>query len=209
MYHGVKTCVRSNSKLSESFECLTGVRKGESLSPFLFSMYLNDLEDELSKSECEGIDLTTLKLFLLLYADDITLFSETRKGMQQALDNLHAYCNRWCLTVNVEKTKVMIFRRGGRLCKSDRWLFGTHEVEVVNKIKYLGIVFTSSGSFNEAQKCLAEQRQKAVFALHKYCSKFINLTPAHYCNLFDKLVLPVLCYGCEVWGFHRGEEIEK
>jgi hypothetical protein len=172
-------------------------------------MYLNDLEDELSKSECEGIDLTTLKLFLLLYADDITLFSETRKGMQQALDNLHAYCNRWCLTVNVEKTKVMIFRRGGRLCKSDRWLFGTHEVEVVNKIKYLGIVFTSSGSFNEAQKCLAEQRQKAVFALHKYCSKFINLTPAHYCNLFDKLVLPVLCYGCEVWGFHRGEEIEK
>jgi hypothetical protein len=19
----------------------------------------------------------------------------------------------------------------------------------------------------------------------------------------------VLCYGCEVWGFHRGEEIEK
>ena len=31
--------------LTHEFDCMLGVRQGESLSPFLFAMYLNDLED--------------------------------------------------------------------------------------------------------------------------------------------------------------------
>ena len=29
------------------------------------------------------------------------------------------------------------------------------------------------------------------------------------CKLFDSKVLPVLCYGAEVWGMVKSEEIEK
>ena len=56
----------------------------ESLSPFLFSMYLNDIEDEFYLNGIEGIDIHHIKLFSLLYADDITLFSETTEGLQTA-----------------------------------------------------------------------------------------------------------------------------
>ena len=41
----IKSCVEFNKKLSEYFPCLTGVRQGETLSPFLFSIVLNDIED--------------------------------------------------------------------------------------------------------------------------------------------------------------------
>ena len=47
-----------------------------------------------------------LKMFMLLYADDI--FSE---GLQQALDALFDYCDKWSLRVNVDKTKIAIFSR--------------------------------------------------------------------------------------------------
>ena len=63
----------------------------------------------------EGIDMGMLKLYLLLYADDIVIFSNTSDDLQKGLDVLSDYCQRWKLSVNTEKTKIMVFRNGGNL----------------------------------------------------------------------------------------------
>jgi len=47
------------------------------LSPFLFSIFVNDLEEYFILNNFKGINLGLLKLFLLLYADDIVIFSES------------------------------------------------------------------------------------------------------------------------------------
>ena len=45
MYESVKSCISVNGKLSPLFECNTGVRQGENLSPiYTFCSFLNDLE---------------------------------------------------------------------------------------------------------------------------------------------------------------------
>ena len=75
-------------------------------------MYLNDLENELIQKGVEGFDIGMLKLYLLLYADDIVIFSNTSEGLQNGLDNLSEYCSKWKLTVNIDKTKIMVFRKG-------------------------------------------------------------------------------------------------
>ena len=54
-------------------------------------------------------------LFLILYADDLVLFSETVEGLQNLLDNLHVYANKWHLTVNTDKTHIVVFRNGGKV----------------------------------------------------------------------------------------------
>ena len=73
----VKSRVKHNNVLSESFTCNIGVRQGECLSPFLFAMYLNDLEEELVTKGASGINIGMTNLYLLLYADDIILFGKT------------------------------------------------------------------------------------------------------------------------------------
>jgi len=50
---------------------------------------------------------------------------------------------------------------------------------------------------------------KAIFALNKYLHRFTNIYVRHKLKLFDKLVLPILTYGCEVWGFHTANSIER
>ena len=45
MYHSVKSRVKYMNKLSDDFQCMLGVRQGECLSPFLFSLCINDLEN--------------------------------------------------------------------------------------------------------------------------------------------------------------------
>ena len=55
------------------------------------------------------------KIVLLLYADDIVIFAQSAIELQSALDRLFDYCNTWKLKVNIPKTKIMVFKRGGRL----------------------------------------------------------------------------------------------
>ena len=53
-----------------------------------------------------------LKIFLLLYADDIVIFANTPEEFKNGLDILYNYCLKWKLTININKTKVMIFVKG-------------------------------------------------------------------------------------------------
>ena len=90
---------------------MLGVRQGECLSPFLFAMYLNDLVEEFRLKGSDGIDIGMLKIFLLLYADDIILFAQSSEELQNSLDTLFEYCQHYKLSVNTSKTKVMVFRK--------------------------------------------------------------------------------------------------
>ena len=66
--------MKHNDSLGEPFLSHTGVSQGECPSPFLFSMYLNDLEAELATKGLAGIDIGTINIYLLLYADEIISF---------------------------------------------------------------------------------------------------------------------------------------
>ena len=196
-------------KFSNEFSCMLGVRQGECLSPFLFSMFLNDLEEEFITHGIEGIDIGLIKLFILLYADDIVIFSSDAEGLQNGLNLLELYSKRWKLKVNTEKTKVMVFRKGGILPKKLEFTFENTLLKIESKFTYLGVVFTTGGSFTETQNMFAGQARKALFILEKYVYNFTTLTTSHMMDLFDKLILPILNYCCEVWGFIPANTVER
>lgn len=91
------------------------VRQGESLSPLPFATYLNDIEEQFITNGYKGFKVGMLKLFLLLYADDIFMFSESKSGLQHSLILLEEYCDKWKLQVYVIKTKDMIFRKSSAI----------------------------------------------------------------------------------------------
>lgn len=97
-----------------------GVMQGEALSPFLFSLYINNLDSDLLKSVCEPTKLKEISLFLLMYANDTMLMFESMKGLQGILDNLNVYCESVNIEANVTKTKAVVFRKGSKLPKSYR-----------------------------------------------------------------------------------------
>jgi len=172
-------------------------------------MFLNDIEDIYLHSGLPGIDVNTFKMFLILYADDIVIFANSSQELQTSLNLLEQYCIQWRLTVNTSKTKVMIFRKGGRNNQNLSFTYKHNAIEIVNKFTYLGIVFTTGGSFNEAQNTLSGQALKALFTMNKYLYKFTDVTVKHRLDLFEKLIVPILNYGSEVWGFNKGQSIER
>ena len=85
-------------------------------------------------------------------------------------------------------------------------MFFTYEgkiIEIVSIFFYLGITFATGGSFAETHKTLSGQALKAIFKLNQYLYSFTDLQPKHVLALFYKLILPILTYGGEVWGFFK------
>ena len=118
MYNSVKACVKLLGKTSDCFDSLVGVKQGEPLSPLLFILFLNDLSKEL------GIDTNTgnvnqeiinlFQKFILLFADDTILLSESLQELQLLLNKLSEYCKKWNIKMNTDKTKAMLFRCSNR-----------------------------------------------------------------------------------------------
>lgn len=70
-------------------------------------------------------------------------------------------------------------------------------------------MFTSGGSCNQAQSTLSGQAMKALFKMNIYSSKFGNVSVKHRLGLFDKLIMPIMSYSAEVWGFNKSLAIER
>ena len=60
-----------------------------------------------------------------------------------------------------------------------------------------------------AHDVFAKQATKAVINLQKLESLCDGIPCSTYFSLFDKVVLPILCYGAEIWGYERRERIER
>ena len=109
MYSNATSFVSANGDISNTFPCRTGVRQGCPLSPLLFCLFVNDIVEHLQLHDSGYITFMSIKLRALLFADDLVLFAESSLGLQHSLDLLYQYCQRWALTINVLKSKVMFF----------------------------------------------------------------------------------------------------
>jgi hypothetical protein len=78
--------------VTSSFRCQQGVKQGCPLSPLLFGLYLDALEGRLNNTECDAPTLVDVHIWLLFFANDLTLTSESEVGLQQQLDALQQFC---------------------------------------------------------------------------------------------------------------------
>ena len=121
------------------------------------------------------------------------ILSTSEAGLQRCIHKKASYSEDNCLTVNLKKTKIGVFCKSGKLLKEIFYFNGT-EIQNSSSYKYLGILFSSSGTFSYCQSDLYKRDLKAQFKLTK-C--FSNMTPKldTLIHLFEHTVEPVVLYG--------------
>ena len=78
-------------------------------------------------------------MFILLLADDVALLPETVIGLQTQINSLQRAATALQLKVNMAKSNIVVFRKGGHLAARERWTYNGIVMPAVNVYKYLGI----------------------------------------------------------------------
>ena len=141
----------------------------------------------------------------LVYADDLAIFSNNLCAIQQSIDRLYKYCSDNYLGINIGKTKIMKFRRGGHLVKPDVITCNSTPIEFVSKFTYLGVVFQTKGTLSGHVDHL---RNKGIAACAKVAARMplSKMSPAILARLFLAVVCPSATYGLS--SIHTNETLD-
>ena len=92
---------------------------------------------------------------------------------------------------NIKITKVVI----------KKYEQGWYKGEIIQSAyKYLGIFFTPKLSWSKSCNNLSHQGEKAMNVLYNYCRRN-NISIQNSLFLFDRMIVRILTYGSDVWGY--------
>lgn len=186
-----------------------GVLQGDSLSPLLFSLYISDLITFIESGSPYGVSINNDKEIVgLLYADDLLLVDLTCFGMNKKLRLLSQYCEVNSLEVNINKTKVVPFKRG-RIKSNSNFYYNNQKLDVCSTFTYLGVFFSRSGVFSRAADDFVRKAQLASSKAREILIRSRSDAWSTKARLFNSLVSSTLLYLSETWAAMYTDKLEK
>ncbi|XP_067131377.1 uncharacterized protein [Centruroides vittatus] len=202
-----KTLMRKRRKvyaffvdLSSAFDTVDRNLMWKKLLKYGISFKFVSLLTELYSIEVNGIGIK-----ILAYADDIVLIADSIRGLQGFINILDKYLLENNMSLNLMKSKVVVFRNGGKLAKSDKWWFRNDVIQVVSQYKYLGVVFKFNGNYKSHIQIVKRNAFIKTDRVIQMCrsAKLRNLKDC--LKIFNSIVTSSLLYAAEVWGYQSDE----
>jgi retron-type reverse transcriptase len=187
-------------------DCLTidvGVPQGSILGPLLFLIYINDIQNSVNFFRP------------VIYADDTTLGTclsyfginavDIESNINEELANIHTWLKVNKLSLNLNKTKAMVFHTKRRAVVLPKICIDQHEVGFVDSFNYLGIILDKHLSWSNHTDMIGNKISK----LSGILNKLKNFLPQYTLKTFyNSLVSAYLNYGILLWG-SKCNKLEK
>lgn len=178
---------------SSEIEPTSSVPQGSVLSPLLFSLFINDLPDNIL---CQ----------ILMFADDVKIFNKISnlndaRKLQNDIDQLFNWCRTNGLELNINKCYVMSTTR--KLTPNVHlfnYNINSAPLIRVDAFKDLGVTFDSKHTFEEHVKSMCTRSFKTLGFIARSLYKFKNL--GTYTALYSMYVRSSLEYCSPIWSPH-------
>ena len=179
-----------NGKFSEWGKIEAGVPQGSVLGPLLFLIFINDITHVIR--HCK----------IRLFADDTCLFMEIDDPTVQAneinddLDKLNEWANKWHVTFSPPKTEEMVISRKRTKVDHPPLMLGGQQIIRVPHHKHLGLTLAQDLTWGVH---LNEVRDKANNRLGILRSLKYKLDRLSLERIYLAYIRPILEYGDIIW----------
>ncbi|XP_062550051.1 uncharacterized protein LOC134214743 [Armigeres subalbatus] len=124
--------------------------------------------------------------------------------MQNALQIVESWCRQYGLSVNPNKTSIVLFtEKRNRNGIRPLHLFGS-EINVTDQVKYVGLILDSKLSWTPNIEFRIKKACMAFGQCRRTFGKTWGLKPKYIKWIYITVVRPILAYGCLVW-WQKGE----
>lgn len=190
--------VEFNNIISDPLVLKCGVPQGSILGPLLFIVYINDISQ------------ASNYFYPILYADDTTLCATLNSSWNSIditiLNNELSAVNTWLklnkLSLNVLKTKAMVFHTAQRHVNYPDLFIDGHKIEFVSDFNFLGIVLNENLKWKSHIDMISNKISKTLGIMKKLKN---TLPESALLNIYNALVLSYLNYGIIVWGIQTSK----
>lgn len=169
-----------NGQESQWENVISGVPQGSVIGPTLFILFINDMPE-------------VVNCFIQLFADDAKVFSEIvdesqHNKLQEDLDSLLGWAERWQLVFNAKKCKVMHL---GKNNKNFEYHMKEESLETTSCEKDLGVWVDNQLKLSTHAETQAKKANKILGLIRR---SFTNLDKQVFCQLYKSLVRSHLEY---------------
>ena len=192
LYMHSEVCVSVNSATTKPFRVSVGLRQGCFLSPILFLICMDRIVKK-SKSY-GGVKIGDCTMQRLLFADDLVPLDSSQNDIQQALDRFSDACSVAGIKISTTKTETMRLSRQPKQCSLQ--IDGV-PLKQSEKLKYLGVPFTSDGRQNSKMNIRIGKTSAVMRQLHRSVVLKRELCTKAKLSIFRLVYVPILTYGHE------------
>ena len=201
--------MRIGDQTSDWYPMDCGIHQGGYLSLVKYTAFIDSLISGFEDSDlCSSI--YRIKASPLGYADDVAASTVSKRKMDAVMDRVYAHSCTWRYTFKADKSAVLVFGeniREHRIGAENRvFKMGTSRVKERLTYDHVGVKTCALGDTHVRTE---EKVTKARKVLNMSTSMGIKRGGLNLetCNLiFWTVVVPVLCFGCEVWVLKQKDE---
>ena len=211
MFSKSHSAVRVAGEMSKPFGIEVGVGHGDPLSTLLFDIYIDDLLETMHNTLPQaGIELSDdITVCATTYADDVSCIAHEPQRLQEVINHVGEWLNKWRMLANVTKSVIMVFHpkegQAANVPSEQRpytWTLNGHTLSQVDTYKYLGVWMTENGSWDlHASKALGKGR--AALGYWKPLLSCHRLPLQARAMMVQTLIYSSFLYGSEVWAATR------
>ena len=203
-YTRQKLFIKWNNCISQSFGMSNGIRQGSKISPHLFNVHIDELNEALCNARV-GCHIAGKAANNFGYADDLALVAPSAK----ALNSLLRLCDEFAVRNDIEfstaKSVCMMIPSGPNATFDPPNIFLSGAIlEYVTKFKYLGHTITNN--FKDDEDILREIRSLNARG-NVLIRKFGFLSIETKCELFKSYCYPM--YTCALWTNYNQSTINR
>ena len=131
-------------------------------------------------------------------ADDLVLIGPSLKSLEKALSIVYEYSRKWRFLFNPEKCHLIVF--SPRKPPSNVTVkFGPSQIKQTESITHVGIELDQSFKSSLAIDARIQKGRASLFSVLAIDRDTGFVCPSILSSLIEKICLPIVLYGAELW----------
>ena len=186
--------VFKSTSFSTSINVERSTPQGGSLSPFFWSLIIDPV-----------IDIIGNLAEVTVFADDIAIvvtgptWDRAAQKANKILKDVNDWAKNNALRFSPEKSEYILYSWQRNIVFSSDIVLNGAKLRRVNKVKYLGIIFTEKLQWKAHLTYVADKAIRILFKLSSIVNRIWGLSGKYLKILYSGAIEPILLHGCPVW----------